>query len=363
MTASDLEDIQEQSANAFGVSLDDVHIEAVYQTTGSIEIDITDESLIPDLVEELEEELAGILGIHEGNVDVTIEEGIAYYTITSDSVQSAMALQDVISDPSTTTILNENLAAGITSVDVEQDIMAEIVVTIDSTGARNNRNNAAETLEENFHTQGYVAIVENVFITSAPTLLPTITPSIPPVTSIPSAVPTITGAITSVSMSGPATSSMTRSEINSISSDIAEIYGVDSDDVETTITYITSGTLDVIIPDVLSEEEAITFLQDSISDVLGIHPRDVVITVDEEGNVEYSVSADSYKNAEVIQEVASDKLFASQITTDLSQGESGILIDSAESNDDIEVIISSTVDMTDSTGTMKQLLLWHKTIN
>ena len=169
MTDSDLEDIQAQSAEAYVVSLDDVHIETVYQTTGSMEIDIPDESLIPQLVSELEGELAGILRIHQSNVDVTIEDGVAYYTITSDSVQSAFVVQDVMSDPSMTTILNENLdetlAADIASVYVEQDIMADILVTIDSTSARNNRKNAAEILEEEFHDQGYIAAVEsnNIF--------------------------------------------------------------------------------------------------------------------------------------------------------------------------------------------------------
>jgi hypothetical protein len=71
-------------------------------------------------------------------------------------------------------------------------------------------------------------------------------PSTSPSSSIPSAVPTITGEIASVSMSGSVTGEIST---NDITTEIAEIYGVDANDVETSVDYVTSGTLDIRIPE------------------------------------------------------------------------------------------------------------------
>ena len=138
-----------------------------------------------------------------------------------------------------------------------------------------------------------------------------------------------------------------------ITSELAHIYGVDEADVETTIDYVTSGTLDVTIPDDVSEEEVISALEQSIGDVLGIHPRHVVVTIDDNGDVTYSITGATYDDVQDMQSVTSEDDFASQVTEDLNEGESGIIVDSSVSNDDIEVVISATVDTTDATGTVE----------
>ena len=91
---------------------------------------------------------------------------------------------------------------------------------------------------------------------------------------------------------------------------MADIYGVDPSDVETTIDYVASGTLDVTIPDDVSEEDAIAALQDSISDVLGVHSSDVVLTVEDDGSVSYSVAGATYAETESIQNAAAEADFA-----------------------------------------------------
>ena len=190
-----------------------------------------------------------------------------------------------------------------------------------------------------------------MFITAAPTVVPSTSPSMSPVTTIPSAVPTITGAVASVSISGTVTSSMSSDDIDAISSDIAEIYGVDASDVETTVDYVASGTLDVTIPTGVSEEEAINAIQESISDVLGVHPKDVVVTIDDNGDVMYSVSGVTYDEAAAIQNAAAQATFVDQVTADLNEGDSGVVVESSTSNNDIEVILSVTVDTSEATGT------------
>ena len=177
-------------------------------------------------------------------------------------------------------------------------------------------------------------------------MLPTSKPSALPTSVIPSAVPTITGDVASISLSGIVTADMPFEDINAISSNLAEIYGVDSSDVETTVDYVASGTLDVTIPDDVSEEVAINALQESISNVLGVHSSDVVVTIDEDGEVSYSITGATYKEIEEIQSIASTSEFASEITSKLDEGDSGVVVDSANSIDDIEIVVSATVDTT-----------------
>lgn len=92
-------------------------------------------------------------------------------------------------------------------------------------------------------------------------------------------MPTITGAIASVSISGTVTKNVPPNDLDEIAQEIAGIYGVAEEDVQTTVEYVTSGVIDVTIPNDVSETDAIVALQDSISEVLGVHPKDVVVTL------------------------------------------------------------------------------------
>ena len=129
---------------------------------------------------------------------------------------------------------------------------------------------------------------------------------------------------------------MSADEISDITSEIAEIYGVDANDVETSVDYVASGTLDVTIPSGVSEEEAINALQESISDVLGVHPKDVVVTIDDNGDVSYSVTGTTYAEAEAIQNAAAEATVADQETTDFGKGTSDVTVESATSHGDID---------------------------
>lgn len=173
-------------------------------------------------------------------------------------------------------------------------------------------------------------------------------PSVSPISSTPSAVPTMTGAISSISMSGIVTTGISSDDI---ATQFADIYGVDSSDVETSTDYVLSGILDVIIPENIADSDAITAITESISDILGVHVKDVVITLDDDGNMTYSVIGKTFDDAQEIQNMIASTDFAADITSDLNEGDSGIVVESSTSNDDIEMIISAIVDISDATGT------------
>ena len=70
----ELDGIQQQSANVYGVDPDDVTVEVVYQTTGSINVDIPENVSIDELEESIEAEVATLLNIFESNVEITIDD-------------------------------------------------------------------------------------------------------------------------------------------------------------------------------------------------------------------------------------------------------------------------------------------------
>ena len=176
-------------------------------------------------------------------------------------------------------------------------------------------------------------------------------PSKTPVTMIPSSLPTITGAISSVSLSGSVTSDISRSDVADITIELAEIYGVDINDVETTVDYITSGTLEITIPEGVVEAEVIDSLQQSISEVLDVHSSEVVVTIDDEGAITYSISGRTFTEVLALQEIAEQDNFADLVNANLLHKGSEISVETSVSNEDIEVVISATVDTTDATGT------------
>lgn len=170
-----------------------------------------------------------------------------------------------------------------------------------------------------------------------------------PSTQIPSPLPTITGEIASVTLSGFMTADMSPDDITSISSDLAEIYGVDVEDIETTVEYLISGALNVTISEDISPSELINSLKDAISETLGVHSSDVIITVGENEEVIYSVVGGSYEEVEQIRNLTSDTNFMSNIIDKLDENDSGIILLSATSNDEAEGILSITIDTTQAT--------------
>ena len=166
---------------------------------------------------------------------------------------------------------------------------------------------------------------------------------------VPSAVPSITGSVSSLSMSGTVSSELETSDLKDITIELADIYGVDVSDIETTVDYIASGTLDVTIPDDLSEDEAVEVLRESISNVLGVHPKDVVVTIDENGEVDYSVSGANYDEVASVQMIADQNDFATRITDELKEDGSLMSVESSTVNPDLEIMVSTTVDTTDAT--------------
>ena len=136
---SEVANITSEVAEAYGVEEEDVTVEIVYQTIGSINISFN-ETVDGDALEEaLEEEIASLLGVHESSVDVTLANGTATYVITSNSAEDASETVETMSGSNVTEIIgdaiDESFVVGIEDVVVDDDITAEVIATVDTSDA------------------------------------------------------------------------------------------------------------------------------------------------------------------------------------------------------------------------------------
>ena len=127
-------------------------------------------------------------------------------------------------------------------------------------------------------------------------------PSRRPTSSVPSALPTITGSVVFVELTKDVTASLTESEIQEIVEAAEEAFGLFPDNVEATVSYSISGTVDVSIDGEYEEEELVQALQESLATSLNVHASDVVVTVDPEtGVISYEVTSASAEAATALQ--------------------------------------------------------------
>ena len=89
-------------------------------------------------------------------------------------------------------------------------IEVEVAITIDATDA-DKKDNADDVLINLANDLDLEAIIEEYFLTAAPTRLPSAVPTI----SIPSATPTLTGTVLVISLSSSVDEELTQSEIAS----------------------------------------------------------------------------------------------------------------------------------------------------
>ena len=122
MTAIELDSIQDDVAEQFGVDVEDITVESVYKTTGSLTVDIPNGVVESEIADALEDELSAVLGIHEANIEVTIEDGVATYIITSDTAEDATELQNTLLEPNVISVLDEALPITVTSLNVDDEV-------------------------------------------------------------------------------------------------------------------------------------------------------------------------------------------------------------------------------------------------
>ena len=174
-----------------------------------------------------------------------------------------------------------------------------------------------------------------MFITSSPTLLP----SVSPITSAPTTRPSFIGLVVSVDISTATTESIDDEEITELESLVAQSYGVDIEDVSSVTKYITTGSLVITIPDNVSEDEALDDLTAALSATLGISEDNISLTLDPEtGEVSYTVTTSDYDETNAALSQLQDENIVENIETNV------VFIDSLQPSDEVIAEVSVVVN-------------------
>ena len=136
---------------------------------------------------------------------------------------------------------------------------------------------------------------------------------------MPTSRPSITGAIISIEIGGKVTQELSSEELKNMTETVKEQFGISDDEIVLETTYTLSGVLNVSLPEDVTEEEALEALEESLSELLGVHPSQIELSINEDGDVEYIITSDSFDDASLIQEDLEKETFVSNLETNVQE--------------------------------------------
>ena len=133
-----------------------------------------------------------------------------------------------------------------------------------------------------------------------------------------------------MNMNKQVTDDLTQDEIDEIISDIEEEFDLYPGNVDTTVTYETTGTIAVELdgdydPAVLEQT-----LEEEIAEALDIHVNYVNVEISDDGVITYTITSDSYDDSVALQDLlqtqeVNDEI--SQAVSDSVDGVNGVTVD------------------------------------
>jgi len=353
LSSSEISHIENVVAAAYGVGLDDVSSSTEYMTSGSMAVTVPESSTEEEFIDALIDAMSTALGIPSEDIDimVDVESGEVAYTVRAASLNETISLRDALGTPEIVQTLNTvNNLVNVESVTPNEDIVAEIIVSVDGDNVTVSIE-AAESTVEVILGDEYTSSAEMKFVTSSPTVKPSSTPSRLPSSSIPSPLPTISGAVVYVEMYKGVTASLSATEISDLISAAEEAYGVFPGSVEAAISYETTGFVTVTLEGAHSEDEIVEALVSSIAHALEVHPRDVEISSydGESGIATYIISGSTLSEVQDIQLAMSTSDVANALVESLEASIDGEIINiSVETDVPLIADVLLTVDATNT---------------
>ena len=381
LTQSEIDRLKDIVIDSYGLDLEDPMTTTVdYSTTGTMTIEglPSASELSPEELETLEDTmentLSELLGVPTENIELIIdpETGVVTYTISSPNFNETQTILDQLNNnpekfvDDFTTALTADLEElenkgiisadvfdkiSITSVDADEEIIADITVVIDEDDVTKSQILAENTVDV-LVGENYEVSSEITFISAAPTFGPSISPSAMPTTIFPTSLPTITGDVAIVELTKPVTKSLTSQEVEDIIKQAEELYEVNAGDVEADVNYVTTGTMAIDIN--LDEydgtiEDLEQSIIEALSQELGVHEKDIKVSIDPETNiVTYELTSDSAEDSIDLRTALSTNEVVDAIASNLNElipEVSGVEI---TPNYAIEVEIDLIVDTTNT---------------
>ena len=355
VSSDEITDMTTAVIDSFDVSSTDVTADVDYVTSGSLQISVDDDTSESEVLDAVASSLAELLNVHPRDVEVLsvdLDSGEVLYEISAESYDDATSIQSALDslrpEEIQDVVRHELPSADVENVNVDSDIAVDVTIVVDGSEA-GSIGEAKRDVETILNNQGYAVVTDVAIVTSDPTLSPTFT------TLVPSPAPSITGIVVSLTLSA-ADEVFTADEVSSLGSQLAADYGVDVDDVTIEPTYTVTGSIDVDdIPEDVSESELEAVLEQSIADTLGVHSKDVTVTVDPStGEVTYAVTSDSDVTATSIQETLESPVFEDALTEEITTAIPTATVSSVTSNDEIEMELEVTIDASESTTDVEE---------
>lgn len=150
-------------------------------------------------------------------------------------------------------------------------------------------------------------------------------------------------------MTSVVTEGLSDFEIDSMENITIDSFNVTGEAVNAQVSYIASGSMQLSVPENIIEDQLSDAITSTLADLLGVHPRNIVITlIDlETGEIEYDVSSDSFDETSDIQSNL-DLLSLEEIEDSIQQTIPEIEVERSTVNDDIKVDVTIVVDGSDS---------------
>ena len=119
LSEDEILEIVSQVEGAFDVYPGSVVSDISYEIYGSVQLTFDDVYDEETLVENLEESIAEVLGVHASDVGVSFDRdtGIASYTISSETAEDATTLQSILKSSETTDSIATSISSAIPAVD------------------------------------------------------------------------------------------------------------------------------------------------------------------------------------------------------------------------------------------------------
>jgi hypothetical protein len=311
LTTTEIQELTEQVAEIYGVEETDVQTEVQYEVSGTIDVEFPEDVTDEEKIEALTEALSTSLNVHPKDIEIEIDEetGEITYTITSDDLSGAQAVQWALTSEETQkdieTAIEELIPeATVEEIQVEDEIMVEVEFSVNADEAEAHLVQAADQVANALENAGFTDVsATSEYVTMAPSFVPSTTPT----TSIPTVAPSITGAVAIISTTKSVTEELTPENITSIVDSVATTYGVDEEDVEIVIEYTSTGTIDIEIPESIIANNLTEFLEsfeEQLAEELGIHIKDIEVTYNEtSGEIEYTLVSSNFTEIEELQEL------------------------------------------------------------
>ena len=130
---------------------------------------------------------------------------------------------------------------------------------------------------------------------------------------------------------------------------VADEYGVDARDVSMDVDYDVSGSFTVENADPSQSDVVEDTIRQSISKQTGIPVTDIDVNYNSDtGEVEYTISSNSYDDSNAIKGNIENDSFTDTIEADLQSSDEDLDLSSAEINDEILANINIIIDVKDS---------------